>query len=91
MKKTIKLIKDHHKRPIVSVKYCDWIKEKPHLKLGSDHSCKECLNVQSWMFISCDTDGKVVQNIVENVGLGLMIANNTNFIDPNISYTESIY
>lgn len=30
-KKTLKLIKDHHKKPIVSVKFCDWAKEKPHI------------------------------------------------------------
>ena len=30
MKKNLKLIKDHHKKPIVSVKFCDWAKEKPH-------------------------------------------------------------
>lgn len=60
IKKTVKLIKDHHKKPVVSVKFCDWIKEKPHLKLGPDHICKDCRNVESWMFISCDTDGKVV-------------------------------
>jgi len=34
IKKTVKLIKDHHKKPIVSVKFCDWIKEKPHFNLG---------------------------------------------------------
>lgn len=52
--KTIKLIKDHHLVSIVSVKFCDWIKEKPHLNKGADHKCKECENVGSWMFISCD-------------------------------------
>ena len=60
IKKTVKLIKDHHKKPIVSVKFCDWIVEKPHQKMGIDHKCKDCANVQAWMFISCDTDGKVV-------------------------------
>lgn len=58
--KTVKLIKDHHKKPVVSVKFCDWAKEKPHLKLGANHVCKECENVNSWMFVSCDTSGKVV-------------------------------
>jgi len=58
--KTIKLIKDHHSAPLVSVKFCDWNKEKPHFSKGATHKCKECENVGSWMFISCDQSGKVV-------------------------------
>jgi hypothetical protein len=58
--KTIKLIKDHHTKPIVSVKFCDWSKEKPHLHKGATHRCKECEDVKSWMFISVDQSGKLV-------------------------------
>ena len=60
VKKTLKLITNHHKKSIVSVKFCDWGKEKPHYNQGANHKCKDCVNVESWMFISCDTDGVVV-------------------------------
>ena len=42
--KNIKLIKDHHKTSVVSVKFADFQKERPH---------KE--DKQIWMLISCDT------------------------------------
>jgi hypothetical protein len=58
--KTIKLVKDHHKKAIVDVKFCDWAEEKPHFNLGYDHICKKCENVEKWMFLSIDCEGKVV-------------------------------
>jgi hypothetical protein len=33
------------------------------------------------MFISCDTEGKVVQNTVTAMGFGLMYANDIVFVD----------
>jgi hypothetical protein len=60
IKKTVKLIKDHHKVAVVSVKFCDWKDEKLHADQGPDHKCKKCENPQTWMFISCDHDGKVI-------------------------------
>jgi hypothetical protein len=80
--KTMKLIKDHHKEPVISVKFCDWSKEKPHLHRGADHKCKECEDVKSWMFISSDAGGKLVQNTVDSMGFGLMYANDNVFMDP---------
>ena len=78
----MKLIKDHHKEPIIAVKFCDWSKEKPHLHKGPDHKCKECEDVKSWMFISSDAGGKLVQNTVDSMGFGLMYANDNVFMDP---------
>jgi hypothetical protein len=82
IKKTVKLIKDHHKKPIVSVKFCDWAKEKPHYTMGKDHKCNDCTDVKAWMFVSIDTDGKVVVNTVTNISFGLLYANDYIINDP---------
>lgn len=59
--KTVKLIKDHHKAAVIQVKFCDWIKEKPHVVAqGLTHTCKECDEIKQWMLISCDATGKLV-------------------------------
>lgn len=89
--KTVKCIKDHHKKPVVSVKFCDWCEEKPHLSQGADHKCKKCEDVGKWMWVSCDVDGKVVQNTVTNVSFGLMYANDIVFVDPSKQPEEPIY
>jgi len=60
-KKSIKVIKDHHKLPIVNIKFCDWqgnlykllSKDKDKEKEGSDVK-------KSWMYISIDSSGKVI-------------------------------
>lgn len=82
IKKTLKLIKDHHKKPIVSVKFCDWAKEKPHYTMGKDHKCNDCSDVKAWMFVSIDTDSKVVVNTVTNISFGLLYANDYIINDP---------
>ena len=66
--KNVKCITDHHPKgtQVLSVKFCDWSEEKPHFNQGNDHSCKDCADVQKFMFISCDINGKVVQNILED-------------------------
>ena len=84
----MKLIKDHHKEPIVQVKFCDQSKEKPHLNKGVDHTCKECANVGSWMILSIDQSGKVVQNLLQNLAFGAMYANEIVFVDPSKSDLE---
>ena len=43
------------------------------------------------MFISCDTDGKVVQNTVTNMGFGMMYANDIVFVDPNKNHDMPLY
>lgn len=47
--KHVKMVKDNHKSSVVSVKFMDWVKERPH---------KE--DKQAWMLCSVDTEGKVV-------------------------------
>lgn len=82
IKKTVKLVKDPHKKPIVSVKFCDWAKEKPHYSMGKDHKCNECQDVKAWMFVSVDTEGKAVLNTVTNISFGLLYANDFVLNDP---------
>ena len=82
IKKNLKLIKDVHKKPVVSVKFCDWIKERPHANMGLEHECKECADVKNWMFLSADSDGRVVMNTVTNIKFGLLYANDFILNDP---------
>lgn len=89
--KTVKCIKDHHKKSVVSVKFCDWCEEKPHLEQGSDHKCKKCEDIGKFMFMSCDEDGKVVQNTVTSVMFGAYYANDIVFVDPVKQVEEPIY
>ena len=81
-KDNLKLVKDVHKKPIVSLKFCDWIKERPHLSLGPDHKCNDCTDPKDWMFVSVDTDGKVVLHTVVNLKFGLLYANDFTLNDP---------
>lgn len=60
--KCLKTIKDHHeKRPVVSIKFCDWIKERKTGDAG-----------KVWMFTSVDTVGSVVAAKVSHVAFGMM-------------------
>jgi len=43
------------------------------------------------MFLSCDHDGKVVQNTVTNVGFGVMYANDIVFVDPDKNHQAPLY
>lgn len=81
--KTIKCIKGHHSKQIVSVKFVDWTAEKPHFMSEEDpnHKCKECADVKKFMFLSVDIEGKLVQNTVEDFKL-YFHANDTVFFDP---------
>ena len=66
----------------MSVKFCDWLKERPHLAMGPEHTCHDCADPKDWMFISVDTDGKVVLNTVVNIKFGLLYANDFILNDP---------
>lgn len=70
LKDNLKLIKDLHKKPVVSVKFCDWVKER------------ESADPKDWMFISVDSDGKVVLHTVVNLKFGLLYANDFILNDP---------
>eukprot|EP00347_Sterkiella_histriomuscorum_P012402 403368713 len=76
-KKSVKVIKDHHKMPIMNVKFCDW----------QDGSTDE--DKQAWMFISIDQQGQVIINTVTKV-LFIMKASKHVVIDP-LRYEGPIY
>lgn len=60
--KCLKTIKDHHeKRPIVTVKFCDWFKERRAEDAG-----------KHWMFASIDTAGRTIATKVTNLAFGIM-------------------
>lgn len=50
--------------------------------MGKDHKCNDCSDVKAWMFVSIDTDGKVVVNTVTNISFGLLYANDYIINDP---------
>jgi len=50
--------------------------------MGVDHKCNDCTDVKAWMFISVDSDGKVIQNTVTNISFGLLYANDYVLNDP---------
>jgi len=66
----LKLIKDHHKSAVVSVKFCDWIKERP---LEEDKT--------NWMFCSCDTDGRVIISKVSSIAFRILSVDKMVIID----------
>lgn len=57
----VKCIKDHHKTPLVSVKFCDWLKERP---IEQDKP--------AWMILSCDLEGRVVLTKISNVAFRIL-------------------
>ncbi len=69
---SLKLVKDFHKNPVVSVKFCDWIREKP---IDEDKSM--------WMIISCCTLGKVVITKITNPAFRFLNAEKLVIIDPS--------
>lgn len=66
----------------MDVKFCDWAEEKPHFNLGYEHTCKKCDNVEKWMFVSIDCDGRVVQTTVTHVSFGMYYASEFVIVDP---------
>jgi hypothetical protein len=50
------MIKDSHTSAVIAIKFCDWaIKERPHSE-----------DKQAWMFVSCDTEGKVILSRIQS-------------------------
>jgi hypothetical protein len=66
------MMKEHHKSPVVSIKFCDWIKEKP---VEEDKA--------AWMFISCDMEGKVIISKVFSMAFGILTVDKISVIDPS--------
>jgi hypothetical protein len=50
--------------------------------MGPEHKCNDCIDPKDWMFISVDTDGKVVLHTVVNLKFGLLYANDFTLNDP---------
>lgn len=50
--------------------------------MGKDHKCSDCADVKAWMFVSIDTDSKVVVNTVTNIAFGALYANDFVINDP---------
>ena len=50
--------------------------------MGPEHKCNDCTDPKDWMFVSVDTDGKVVLNTVVNIKFGLLYANDFVLNDP---------
>ena len=96
-KKSIKVIKDHHKNtPIVNLKFCDWSgfnknkdkdaeKETTNkanpMQLGEQKALED---MQAWMFISIDKTGKVLVNSIYKQ-LFMLKASKHIIIDPAMS------
>ena len=93
--KSKKVIKDHHRgSPILSVRFCDWIKEREASVVSQaipetvekqkqktqQHSLVE--DKQAWMIASVDIDGKIVITTISNVAFGLLSANKFMIVDP---------
>ncbi len=68
---SLKLVKDHHKNPVVCVKFCDWIKEKP---IDEDKS--------NWMIVSCCTLGKIIITKISNPAFRFLNAEKLVILDP---------
>lgn len=78
--KSRKIIKDHHKgSPLVSVKFCDWIKEREGT---DDKSAPSKADPQAWMIASIDLMGRVVITTVTKWGLGILNTNKFVILDP---------
>ena len=67
----VKMIKDHHKAPVVSVKFCDWHKERPY---KDDKS--------NWLIVSCDTDGRVVVSKIYSLAFKILQVDKIVAVDP---------
>lgn len=68
-KKSLKMIKDHHKGVAISnLKFCDWHGKKGH----DEDTSRQDIGVQNedkqiWMFVSIDADGKVIVNTINKI------------------------
>ena len=91
--KSKKVIKDHHRgSPLVSVKFCDWIKEReasvipqaiPDAANNAQQQQRSLMeDKQAWMIASVDIDGKIVITSITNVAFGLLSANKFVIVDP---------
>ena len=69
--KSVKIIKEHHKSPVVSVKFCDFLNERPHYK-----------QKQEWMILSCDRDGRVIVTKISAIAFSILSVEKIVAVDP---------
>eukprot|EP00347_Sterkiella_histriomuscorum_P024298 403331615 len=88
-KKSIKVIKDHHKlAAIINIKFVDWygkVQPKHVDQVETEQTKTQILqdeDKQAWMFISIDQNGKVIINSVQKV-LFVLKASKHVIIDPS--------
>lgn len=81
-KKSVKVIKDHHKVPVINIKFCDW--QGSYFGFMDDNHKKEESageDKQAWMFISIDQQGRVIINSITKL-LFVLKASKHIVIDP---------
>ena len=83
MLKAKKIVKDHHKgSPIVSIKFCDWIRERlENTEESKGDNSNANLDAQAWMIASVDLEGKVVISCIRTI-LGILKASKFVILDP---------
>ena len=80
-KKPLKTIKDHHKGVAISnVQFCDWRGKDQENEANQTISAKN-VDKQIWMFISIDSEGRVIINTVEKI-LFVLKASKHTIVDP---------
>jgi hypothetical protein len=88
MFKPKKFVKDHHRGvPLVSVKFCDWYRERE--VTTESKGAPGTLDTQAWMIASVDLEGRVVISCVRDVALGILKASKFVILEPRKS-TEVI-
>lgn len=79
--KTKKVVKDHHKGvPIINIKFCDWIKEKEVTEEAKGSPNTQ--DIQAWMIVSIDVEGKVVVTSITSMTFGILRAKEFVIFDP---------
>ena len=81
MLKPKKLVKDHHKgQALVSVKFCDWYREREVEEEHKGAPVQE--DTQAWMIASVDVEGRVVISCVRDIAMGILKASKFVILDP---------
>ena len=81
MLKSKKTVDDHHKNmPIVSVRFCDWIREREVTEESKGAPGNQ--DIPAWMIASVDTEGRVVISCIRDIAFGLLKASKFTILDP---------
>ena len=77
-----KLVKDHHEgQALVSVKFCDWIREREVNEESKGAPKKK--DVSAWMIASVDVSGRVVISSIRDLAFGILKASKFVIYDPS--------